>query len=139
MSELVEGTMRELVRRAVVEVAKATRQLARDEEVEGGAIVVVSSANPRQSLARDLCYGARAPMQNEALAWLKKAHAMARDQDGPNIWIHGGTTLFVGVAGGSFTYFDISGTAAGRQLLEVKAFTGGDPPASVRLAIVRIQ
>jgi hypothetical protein len=45
----------------------------------------------------------------------------------------------VGLAGGSFTFFDLSGTAAGRQLLEVKAFAGGDPPASLRLAIVRIQ
>lgn len=44
-----------------------------------------------------------------------------------------------GLAGGSFTWLDLSGAAAGRQLLEVRAFGGGDPPPSLRLAIVRIQ
>ncbi len=44
-----------------------------------------------------------------------------------------------GISGGSFSLFELSGTQAGRQLIEVKNFAGGDPPPTVRLAIVRVQ
>ncbi len=43
------------------------------------------------------------------------------------------------LAGGAFTIFDISGTQTARQLIELKSAAGGDPPSTVRLAIVRIQ
>ena len=41
--------------------------------------------------------------------------------------------------GGAFTIFDISGTQTFRQLIELRSATGGDPPATVRIAIVRLQ
>lgn len=44
-----------------------------------------------------------------------------------------------GIAGGSFTLFDLSGTQPATQLIEVKNSAGGDPPPLVRIAIVRIQ
>lgn len=50
----------------------------------------------------------------------------------------GNFTSQVTLAGGSFSIFDISGTATGRQLLEIRQQAGSDPPPTVRLAIVRI-
>ena len=41
--------------------------------------------------------------------------------------------------GGAFTIFDLSGTQGSKQLIEVRSVNGGDPPATIRIAIVRIQ
>ncbi|MBI4540112.1 MAG: Ig-like domain-containing protein [Gemmatimonadetes bacterium] len=41
--------------------------------------------------------------------------------------------------GGSFAIFEISGTQSGTQLVEVRSATGDNPPANVRVAIVRVQ
>ncbi len=41
--------------------------------------------------------------------------------------------------GGAFSIFDLSGTQSAKQLIEVKSVSGGDPPSTVRIAIVRIQ
>jgi hypothetical protein len=41
--------------------------------------------------------------------------------------------------GGAFSIFDLSGLQSAKQLIEVRSLGGGDPPATVRLAIVRIQ
>ena len=42
------------------------------------------------------------------------------------------------LVGGSFGLYELSGAPAGRQLIELKAQNGGDPPPVVRLAIVRL-
>jgi hypothetical protein len=49
------------------------------------------------------------------------------------------TVSLPALVGGGFTIFDISGTQAARQLIEIKSPAGGDPPSTVRVAIVRIQ
>jgi hypothetical protein len=41
--------------------------------------------------------------------------------------------------GGAFSIFDLSGLQSSKQLIEVKSPNGGDPPATVRIAIVRVQ
>jgi hypothetical protein len=41
--------------------------------------------------------------------------------------------------GGGFTIFDLSGTQPSRQLIQLQSVTGGDPPPTIRIAIVRIQ
>jgi hypothetical protein len=41
--------------------------------------------------------------------------------------------------GGGFTIFDLSGPQLSRQLIQVQSPTGGDPPSTIRIAIVRIQ
>ena len=41
--------------------------------------------------------------------------------------------------GGGFTIFDLSGTQLSKQLIQLQSPTGGDPPPTIRLAIVRIQ
>ena len=41
--------------------------------------------------------------------------------------------------GGGFTIFDISGTQPAKQLIQLQSVNGGDPPSTVRIAIVRIQ
>lgn len=43
------------------------------------------------------------------------------------------------LAGGGFAIFDISGTQSSRQLIQLQSANGGDPPPTVRVAIVRIQ
>jgi hypothetical protein len=43
------------------------------------------------------------------------------------------------LVGGGFAMFDISGSQPSRQLIQIQSPTGGDPPATIRLAIVRIQ
>jgi hypothetical protein len=43
------------------------------------------------------------------------------------------------LAGGGFAMFDLSGVQSSTQLLEVKSPGGGDPPSTVRVAIVRIR
>ncbi|MEJ7810438.1 MAG: Ig-like domain-containing protein [Gemmatimonadaceae bacterium] len=40
---------------------------------------------------------------------------------------------------GSAAYFDVAGSQAGKQLIEVRTAGGGDPPSSLRVAVVRIQ
>jgi hypothetical protein len=40
--------------------------------------------------------------------------------------------------GGAFAIFDLSGVQSARQLLELKSVNGGDPPSTIRIAIVRI-
>jgi Bacterial Ig-like domain (group 2) len=49
------------------------------------------------------------------------------------------TVSLTTLEGGSFTLFDISGAQLARQLIEIKSTSGGDPPSTVRVAIVRIQ
>ncbi len=49
------------------------------------------------------------------------------------------TASLPALVGGGFTIFDISGAQAARQLIEIKSPAGGDPPSTVRVAIVRIQ
>ncbi len=41
--------------------------------------------------------------------------------------------------GGAFAIFDLTGQQSSTQLIELKSVNGGDPPATVRVAIVRIQ
>ena len=41
--------------------------------------------------------------------------------------------------GGAFSLFDLSGTQSSKQLIEIRSVNGGDPPPTVRIAIVRIQ
>jgi hypothetical protein len=43
------------------------------------------------------------------------------------------------LAGGAFTIFDLSGLQTAKQLIELRSVNGGDPPGTVRIAIVRIQ
>jgi hypothetical protein len=43
------------------------------------------------------------------------------------------------LAGGAFAIFDLSGLQSAKQLIELRSVNGGDPPGTVRLAIVRIQ
>ena len=43
------------------------------------------------------------------------------------------------VTAGSASFFELSGTQPARQLLELRAQGGGNPPAGLRLAIVRVQ
>lgn len=45
----------------------------------------------------------------------------------------------VPIAGGSFSIFDLGGTQAGTQLLELRSVGGADPPAPIRLVIVRVR
>jgi hypothetical protein len=51
----------------------------------------------------------------------------------------GNFTALLSLPGGAFSIFDVSGTVTGRQLFEVKSQGGGDPPSTVRIAIVRIR
>ena len=41
--------------------------------------------------------------------------------------------------GGAFSLFDLSGSQSAKQLIEIRSVNGGDPPTTVRIAIVRIQ
>jgi hypothetical protein len=41
--------------------------------------------------------------------------------------------------GGAFSLFDLSGSQSSKQLIEIRSVSGGDPPSTVRIAIVRIQ
>lgn len=41
--------------------------------------------------------------------------------------------------GGAFAMFNLSGVQSAKQLIELRSPNGGDPPATVRIAIVRIQ
>ncbi len=41
--------------------------------------------------------------------------------------------------GGAFSLFDLSGSQSAKQLIELRSVNGGDPPSTVRIAIVRIQ
>jgi hypothetical protein len=43
------------------------------------------------------------------------------------------------LAGGTFAMFQLSGTQTGRQLLDLRSLSGGDPHALLRVAIVRIE
>ncbi|MFI5244682.1 MAG: Ig domain-containing protein, partial [Gemmatimonadales bacterium] len=43
------------------------------------------------------------------------------------------------LAGGAFAIFDLSGLQSAKQLIELRSVNGGDPPGTVRIAIVRIQ
>jgi hypothetical protein len=44
-----------------------------------------------------------------------------------------------GLRGGANAYFEISGSAATAQVLSVRALGGGNTPASIRIAIARLQ
>jgi hypothetical protein len=43
------------------------------------------------------------------------------------------------LGGGTFVIFDLSGLQTAKQLIELRSVNGGDPPGTVRMAIVRIQ
>ena len=43
------------------------------------------------------------------------------------------------LTGGSFALFELHGAQSARQLFEVRSLSGGDPPPTIRVAIVRIQ
>lgn len=43
------------------------------------------------------------------------------------------------LTGGGFAIFDLSGSQLSRQLIQLQSPAGGDPPPTVRIAIVRIQ
>lgn len=43
------------------------------------------------------------------------------------------------IAGGTAAYFELSGTAVGQQLLELRGAQGGALPGAIRLGIVRVQ
>ena len=43
------------------------------------------------------------------------------------------------LVGGGFAIFDLSGSQPSRQLIQLQSPAGGDPPPTVRIAIVRIQ
>ncbi|MFI5311032.1 MAG: Ig domain-containing protein [Gemmatimonadales bacterium] len=43
------------------------------------------------------------------------------------------------LAGGAFAIFELTGTQAAKQLIEVRSLSGGDPASTIRLAIVRVQ
>ena len=45
----------------------------------------------------------------------------------------------VDLVGGGVAYFEIAGAQSTRQLFEIRSFTGGDPPSTIRVAIVRVQ
>jgi hypothetical protein len=49
------------------------------------------------------------------------------------------STTIPSLVGGGVSYVEISGTQTAKQLIEIRAFTGGDPASTVRLAIVRLQ
>jgi hypothetical protein len=49
------------------------------------------------------------------------------------------STTISSLVGGGVSYFEISGTQTAKQLIEIRAFTGGDPASTVRVAIVRLQ
>ena len=48
-------------------------------------------------------------------------------------------TTVPGVAGGSFAMFELIGPQTGRQLLELRSATGGDPNPLLRVAILRVE
>jgi hypothetical protein len=45
----------------------------------------------------------------------------------------------IALEGGGFTIFDLSGNQPARQLIQLQSVNGGDPPGTIRIAIVRIQ
>ena len=49
----------------------------------------------------------------------------------------GPTTVILN--GGGVSYFEINGAQSARQLFEIRSFTGGDPPSTIRVAIARVQ
>jgi hypothetical protein len=49
------------------------------------------------------------------------------------------TTTVSGVAGGSFAMFELTGPQTGRQLLELRSATGGEPNPLFRIAILRVE
>jgi hypothetical protein len=49
------------------------------------------------------------------------------------------STTIPSLVGGGVSYFEISGTQTAKQLIEIRAFAGGDPASTVRLAIARLQ
>jgi hypothetical protein len=58
----------------------------------------------------------------------------------PHIETYGNfSATLTALAGGSFAIFDLSGTQSAKQLIQLQSMNGGDPPSTVRIAIVRIQ
>ena len=51
----------------------------------------------------------------------------------------GAFTSSVSLRGGTAAIFELSGTQAATQLLELRSPTGGAPPANTRIAIIRVQ
>lgn len=58
----------------------------------------------------------------------------------PRLVTFGNFTSTIGsLVGGGVSYFELSGTQTAKQLIEIRSFAGGDPPSTVRVAIVRLQ
>jgi hypothetical protein len=49
------------------------------------------------------------------------------------------STTVTSLMAGSFTSWYLSGTQSATQLLDLRGANGGDPPAQLRLAILRVQ
>jgi hypothetical protein len=87
-----------IVRRAVIKVTAVAHQLAKEERDEGGAIVVVSSAepHPKRAVARGLFWGVS--------PWIWSVYwpdlAMEAALLGPSVYVERvDELLFIGVAG----------------------------------------
>ncbi len=57
----------------------------------------------------------------------------------PRSVTYGNFSANVTLQGGGFTIFDLSGTQTAKQLIQLQSVNGGDPPGTIRIAIVRIQ
>ncbi len=57
----------------------------------------------------------------------------------PRLETYGNFSANLTLQGGGFTIFDLSGTQPARQLIQLQSVNGGDPPGTIRIAIVRIQ
>ncbi len=51
----------------------------------------------------------------------------------------GAFTVGESIVGGSFSIFELTGPQTGNQVIEIRSQSGGDPPPTIRLAIVRVQ
>lgn len=51
----------------------------------------------------------------------------------------GAFTVGESIVGGSFSIFELTGPQTGTQVIELRSQSGGDPPPTIRLAIVRVQ
>lgn len=48
-------------------------------------------------------------------------------------------TVGESIVGGAFSIFELTGPQTGNQVIEIRSQSGGDPPPTIRLAIVRVQ
>jgi hypothetical protein len=76
------------------------------------------------------CANPANPIQTYSTATPQSAHRVTFGNFNVNI-----TTL----EGGAYSIFDLSGLQSAKQLIELRSVNGSDPPATIRIAIVRIQ